>query len=179
MVMQSVMARKMWRTLEPIHGMIYFAPEAAEAYKVLGIDDFRMGYFASRSAPMGAVAADVVIATFFNFNPLVVRGAIPAAWAIASPSQIVAARFTAAAGALSRTIGAVPEEAADLARRAASDLDPAGRPLFAGHASLDWRLGVVACALPAPRIPRRRPHRGDGRRGRDRHRSVGVARSVG
>ena len=25
-----VVARKTWRTLEPIHGMIYFAPEAFE-----------------------------------------------------------------------------------------------------------------------------------------------------
>ena len=28
-----------------------------------------MQYFASRSAPMGAVSAKVVAATFFNFNP--------------------------------------------------------------------------------------------------------------
>src|SRR5581483_1661260 len=61
--MDPVIALKMWRTLEPIHGMIYFAPEAAAAYQDIGIDDFRMGYFSSRSAPMGAVAADVVIAT--------------------------------------------------------------------------------------------------------------------
>ena len=29
----------------------------------------RMQYFASRSAPMGAVTAKVVAATFYNFNP--------------------------------------------------------------------------------------------------------------
>ena len=29
--MEPVMARKMWRTLEPYHGMIYFAPEATAA----------------------------------------------------------------------------------------------------------------------------------------------------
>ena len=28
----AVLARKMWRTLEPLHGMVYFAPEAPEEY---------------------------------------------------------------------------------------------------------------------------------------------------
>ena len=59
--------------------MIYFVPEAAEAYARLGITG-TAGYFASRAAPMGAVSADVVIATFFNFNPELVRRAIPDAW---------------------------------------------------------------------------------------------------
>ena len=50
----ALRARKTWRTLEPLHGMIYFVPEAAEAYERLGITG-RSGYFASRAAPMGAV----------------------------------------------------------------------------------------------------------------------------
>ena len=62
---QPELARKTWRTLEPIHGLIYFAPEATEAYAALGVTG-RSGYFASRSAPMGAVPADVVIATFWT-----------------------------------------------------------------------------------------------------------------
>src|SRR5674476_521131 len=32
-----VTARKTWRTVEPLHGMIYFAPEASEFYTALGI----------------------------------------------------------------------------------------------------------------------------------------------
>jgi len=47
-----VVARKTWRTLEPLHGAIYFGPEAAEGYEALGIEG-RAGYFASRSAAMG------------------------------------------------------------------------------------------------------------------------------
>ncbi len=94
--MDSLVARKTWRTLEPVHGMIYFAPEADEEYRAIGLRANRMGYFASRSAPMGAVPAEVVIATFFNFNPDLVRRVIPEAWSLASPSQIVAARFAAA-----------------------------------------------------------------------------------
>ena len=45
-------ARKVWRTLEPYHGMIYFVPEAAEAYARLGITG-RHGYFASRAGSDG------------------------------------------------------------------------------------------------------------------------------
>jgi hypothetical protein len=80
----ALLARKTWRTLEPLHGMIYFVPEATDAYERLGITG-RAGYFASRAAPMGAVAAELVIATFFNFNPDLVRAAIPRAWDITTP----------------------------------------------------------------------------------------------
>ena len=73
--MESLMARKMWRTLEPYHGMIYFVPEAPAAYAKLGVTGLD-GYFASRSAPMGAVPAEVVVASFFNFDPTVVHAAI-------------------------------------------------------------------------------------------------------
>ena len=113
-------ARKVWRTLEPYHGMIYFVPEAAEAYARLGITG-RHGYFASRAAPMGAVSAEVVVSTFFNFNPEVVHAAIPSSWNVAAPSAIIDARFGAADAALRRVLGdavASPEmsEAATLAR---------------------------------------------------------------
>ena len=50
----ALRARKTWRTVEPLHGMIYFVPEAADAYARLGITG-QAGYFASRAAPMGAV----------------------------------------------------------------------------------------------------------------------------
>ena len=141
MTVSAETARKMWRSLEPIHGMIYFAPEAPAAYADLGITDLRTGYFASRSAPMGAVPAELVIATFFNFNPALVRRAIPGAWAIASPASILQARLDAVDGALARLLGSVDlEEAASLARTAAScpSMSPGGRPLYAGHASLPW-----------------------------------------
>jgi hypothetical protein len=98
-----------------------------------------MGYFASRSAPMGPVGADVVIATFFNFFPDMVRKRIPRAWEIASPQDLIAARFAAADSMLRRVLGdADVSEAASLARVAADACTPEGRPLYAGHASLDW-----------------------------------------
>ena len=72
----ALVADKTWRTVEPLHGMIYFVPEAAEEYARLGITG-TSGYFASPAAPMGAVSVDVVIATFFNFNPELVAGRHP------------------------------------------------------------------------------------------------------
>lgn len=141
--MQPSTARRMLRTLEPVHGMIYFVPEAHEAYTALGLKGRRMGYFASRSAAMGPVPAEVVIATFFNFHPALVERVIPAAWELATPAQILAARLDAADRALRRILGEAvdsPEmkEAADLARQATEGCFPQGRPLYAGHASLPW-----------------------------------------
>jgi hypothetical protein len=140
----ALLARKTWRTLEPLHGMIYFAPEATAAYEKIGIQG-TMGYFASRSAPMGAVSAGVVIASFFNFNPELVRAAIPGAWAIASPAQLLEARLDAVDQALVRMLGDTVTSselarAATLARVAAEAAceRPEGRVLFAGHASLAW-----------------------------------------
>lgn len=141
----ALLARKTWRTVEPLHGMIYFVPEAAEAYARLGITG-TAGYFASRAAPMGAVSADVVIATFFNFNPELVRAAIPDAWERATPRDLIAARFTAVDAACRRILGndvvASPDmtRAAALARIAAEEAARhiEGRPLAAGHADLDW-----------------------------------------
>src|ERR1700735_2087297 len=100
----ALLARKTWRTLEPLHGMVYFVPEAEEAYGRLGITG-RAGYFASRAAPMGAVTADVVVSTFFNFNPELVHAAIPTSWEIATPAAMVAARFDAVDAAFRRLLG--------------------------------------------------------------------------
>lgn len=136
------MARKMWRTLEPYHGLIYFAPEATAAYEALGIHGFD-GYFASRAAAMGTVPAEVVIATFFNFNPELVRAAIPRAWETATPGQIVSARCRAADVALRRATSSDLDtsdvvRALELATVAAEACTTAGRPLYAAHASLPW-----------------------------------------
>lgn len=140
--MEALMARKMWRTLEPYHGLIYFAPEATAAYEALGVPGFD-GYFASRAAPMGAVPAEVVMATFFNFNPAVVRRAIPSAWEATTPERLLEARLGAADAALRRATGSSLDgpdvaRAAELARQATEGCTAAGRPLYAAHASLPW-----------------------------------------
>jgi len=138
-------ARKTWRTLEPLHGMIYFVPEAADAYARLGITG-RSGYFASRAAPMGAVSADVVVSTFYNFNPELVHAAIPQSWELATPAQLVAARFNAADAAIRRILGDGVVDSEDMVRaavlaRTAADAAAErveGRPLAAGHSDVAW-----------------------------------------
>lgn len=144
--MDPVVARKTWRTVEPVHSMIYFVPEAAEHYQNAGVAPGRAGYFASRSAALGEASAELVIATFYNFEPDTIREVIPLTWQTTRPEELVDARFMAADVALRRLLGddvvAGDEmaEAAQIARRAALSacdrLD--GRPLFAGHAHLVW-----------------------------------------
>jgi hypothetical protein len=137
--------RSTFQAAEPIHAMIYFTPHFLPAYEAVGLRGRRMGYFASRAAAMGPVPADVVIATFFNFNPDLVRRAIPDAWSLASPEAILGARLSAVDTSLREAWGervdsAEVAEAADLARAAAlaAVAWPHGRPLFGAHAELPW-----------------------------------------
>ena len=142
--LDPVVARKTWRTVEPLHGMIYFVPEATERYAALGLND-RSGYFASRSAPMGPVGAEVVIATFFNFCPRLVRTSMADVWSTTTTEAVLRGRLEAADAALRRVLGEVVgspnlARAAQLARIAAEAAAerPDGRPLFAGHVGLPW-----------------------------------------
>lgn len=144
--MDPVTAKKTWRTLEPVHGMIYFTPDGAVEYGAIGISSARMGYFASRVAPLGAASAEVVISTFFNFNPSLIRRSVPAVWAMVTPEQVTAARLRAVDSSLRRAFGqdglasAELGELASLLRTAAEEavLRPEGRPLFAAHAAQPW-----------------------------------------
>ncbi len=138
--MQSV-PRRAWTLFEPIHDIVYFAPESREQFAGAGLRGGWMGYFASRSAPMGAVGPEVVVAVFHNFQPAMVRRAIPDAWQFSSPERVLAARLAAVDAALRRLWGddtesAAVAEAAELALQAAAHLRADGRPLFAGHAGL-------------------------------------------
>ncbi|HVM10823.1 MAG TPA: hypothetical protein VM345_20345 [Acidimicrobiales bacterium] len=142
--MEAVVARKTWRTVEPVHGIVYFAPERDEIYDRLGLRRDQ-SYFVARAAAMGTVPPEVVIATFFNFRPDFVRRAMVDAWEITSPSNVLAARLDVVDRVLQRLLGDAARsedvaEAASLARRAAERAAerPEGRPLFAGHASLPW-----------------------------------------
>src|SRR5438309_5636569 len=117
------LARQAHRALGPIHTLVYFVPEAAERYAALGVTGGMRGYFASRSAPLGQVPAEVVVATFYNFSPAHVRKAIPSVWETSTPERMLTARLDAADGALRRLLGDEVDsdamaEAAELARTA-------------------------------------------------------------
>ncbi|HLF99530.1 MAG TPA: hypothetical protein VI916_03595 [Acidimicrobiia bacterium] len=144
--MDPIIARKTWRTVEPLHMMIYFAPEAFDAYGELGVTDWPAGYFGSRSAALGVVAPEVVIATFFNFHPALVRRSLAVVWEATTPEAMLDARTSAADRALRRLLGddgvtsSEMAAVAELTRRAADAAcdHVVGRPLFAAHAALPW-----------------------------------------
>jgi hypothetical protein len=133
--------RRFLAVLEPISAMIFFSAEAFEEYTALGFDGWS-GYFCSRSAPMGAVSPDVVVATFYNFSPDIVRPNVR--WDIASPERILEARHAGATGTLHRVLAGddgPPKglgRAVELLREAAAACRPEGRPLAAAHARLPW-----------------------------------------
>ena len=163
--MDHTLARRMWKLLEPVHAVVYFAPEAKPAYAEAGLKGGWMGYFASRAAAMGPVAAEMVIATFYNFHPRMVRRAIPDAWTFSTPEKVLRARLTVADAALHRLLGAdINSEhiaaAAEIARRAAGAAEPQGRPLFAAHAALPWPDAPHMVLWHAATLLRE--HRGDG-----------------
>jgi len=164
--MTLLASRRCHQALNPLHTLIYFAPEAEAEYTAIGLRPGRMGYFASRSAAMGAVGSGPVAATFYNFNPALVARHIPGAWELATPEQVLAARLRVVDQVLTRLLGAealaapAVAEAAELAGEAAAACSIAGRPLAAAHAG-----------LPVPKTPHLalwqaatvlREHRGDG-----------------
>lgn len=154
------------RAIDPLHSHVYFAPETDEHLSALGLRPGRMVYFAGRAAPMGAVGAGVVTATFYNFSPSLVAHMIPRAWTLASPEQVLAARLDAARASLTRLLGedaAGSSEVAELAgllREACAVLTPEGRPLYAGHADLPWPEEPLLQLWHGATLLRE--HRGDG-----------------
>jgi hypothetical protein len=140
----AVLARKAHRTLEPLHVITYFAPEPGERYATLGVKGGMRGYFASRSAPLGLVPVEVVVATFFNFAPDLIAKAIPSVWEATTPDAVIEARYAATSDAYRRILGddvlssEDMVEAAALAREAATALRVEGRPLYAANAGLEW-----------------------------------------
>ena len=89
-------AGRVFRATNSLHSCVYFSPEGDQEYVAAGLRPGRMGYFASRSAPMGEVGPAVVAATFYNFNPALIARHIPRAWTLATPAQVLAARWRVA-----------------------------------------------------------------------------------
>jgi hypothetical protein len=158
-------ARLVWQYGEPIHAVLFFAPETRAATDRLGLQGGWMSYFGCRAAPLGTVSAAVVTSIFYGFHPGRVERAIPDAWAYAEPRQLIEVRLSAVDAALRRLLGEAidgPEvrRAASLATSAVHSGDFSGRPLGAANAALGdpgvphlqlWQaLGAI------------REHRGDG-----------------
>lgn len=159
--------RQLWQLLEPVHAIVYFAPECYEEAAALGYatDDRWPMYFAFRTAPLGPAEPDLVSALFYFFSPRLVRRYIGRDRRTAPADRILEARATGARRALDAVLGertASPDlaEAAQLARRAAQAATTAGRPLAAANAALPWPEAPHAVLWHAATILRE--HRGDG-----------------
>ncbi|KUL28961.1 SCO6745 family protein [Streptomyces regalis] len=159
--------RQLWHLLEPLHAVLYYAPEVFEEAAALGYaaKERWPSYFPYRAAPLGAVGAEQVTSAFYSFSPRMVAEHIDLAWKIASPEALLQARVRGVDRAYRAIFGDrthSPElaEAAALARRVAEAANTAGRPLAAANAALDWpeaphlQLWHAATLL--------REHRGDG-----------------
>ncbi len=168
-------ARSMWTLFEPVHAVIYFAPEARSACEEAGLRGFWRGYFAGRAAPLGAAvgapagatagaaSAAVVTASFFNFAPAFVARAIPGVWDLITPADALRVRLAGATEALRRLLAgreADAAAAADLLWRAIGELDFSGRVLAAANVALPVPESVLARLWQAATVLRE--HRGDG-----------------
>lgn len=159
-------SRRMWRAVEPVHAVTYFAPESVAACEELGTKGYWMSYFALRAAPLGAVAPELVAALFYNFHPGMVARVVPAVWSLASPARFLTARIGAVDAALHRLLGADVlasdgvSEASLIAREAAMAASTAGRALAAANAALDWPDAPHLVLWHAQTVLRE--HRGDG-----------------
>jgi hypothetical protein len=177
--MSTPTARRMWRVFDPLHAVTYFAPEADEEFRACGLKGFWMGYFAGRSAPMGAVEPAVATATFYNFAPKMAARALPDAWGFASPAKVLDARLAGIDRAFGRIFGSDrdgPEvaRAAEIARRAAESVTVVGRPLAAANAALPWPDDPMLALWQATTILREhRGRRSCGRPRRCRSRRIG------
>jgi len=159
-------ARRLWRAVEPVHAVTYFAPESKAACDALGTKGFWTSYFAQRAAPLGAATPELVTALFYNFHPGLVARAVPDVWAVAPPERFLAVRLEAVDAALTRMLGPavltspVVAEAAAIARDAALAAPTAGRALAAANAALEWPDRPHLVLWHAQTVLRE--HRGDG-----------------
>jgi hypothetical protein len=162
--MESV-ARRLKDLFVPIHEVAYMADEPNEELQALGYEGYWPLYFASRSAPLGQVPAEVVDALFYNFAPGEVAACIPSVWEVATPEAVLAARQRGCVAALRAILGDLADSpvvprAAELFMRAAVSAPIGGRMLFAGLRSLPVPEEPLAQLWHAATLLRE--HRGDG-----------------
>ncbi|KDN17526.1 SCO6745 family protein [Amycolatopsis rifamycinica] len=152
-------ARRLWAAVEPLHAVVYFAPETAEAAKRVGLRGYWMGYFAGRLAPLGPIGPEPAAAVLFGFAPAMVARALPDAWSFASPEAVAGSRIEAVASAL-RPVAADVGELNELLWRAVDACEFGGRPLAAAWAAVPKPADPLSRLWLATTILRE--HRGDG-----------------
>lgn len=123
--METVLARKMWATLEPTAAMIFFAREAFVGWERLEFPHRGMGYFAYLADPA------TVLAAWFDAADAALRRYLG--------GDVDGDEMRWAADTVARAVAACPVH---------------GRPLFAAHAALEppeaphlrlWHGLVILC----------------------------------
>ncbi len=112
-----------------------------QPYRDAGLHPWN-AYFGQRAAPLGAVSAATVTATFYNFNPRLVERSIPSVWDHIPPVKATELRLQGTITAIRRLVPDLPDdtaliELADVIRAANAELEYAGRPLAAAHVAID------------------------------------------
>ncbi len=141
---RAKLIRVLTKRVETIHSASYFAPAVDQELAQVGITHPGQAYLTSRAAPMGAVAASVVTATFYNFNPTHVMRFVPDCWEIASPERIWQARLRGVEAMIESYflggdetdhshLGPCAESICQALQPALAAQLPDGRPLYAAH----------------------------------------------
>lgn len=128
-----------WRAVEALHDVVYFADdEIRTRFGAIGLKGFWMAYVASRSAALGPAGPAAVAAAFHGFAPRRIRRALPDAWLLAAPARVLETRAGLARDLLTPLIGADPalDRAGYALEQAVHDLDLGGRVLAAAHADV-------------------------------------------
>lgn len=160
----GALVRRLGVLVESVHAVVYFAAEPQEAYAELGLKGYWRGYFASRSAALGAAGPELVTALFGGFAPAMVARALPEVWTITSPQQVQVTRQAGATAALRRLLDEGQLKgvaaAAELTGRCVQGLPLPGRPMAAAQSGLPRPSEPLAALWHDCTVLRE--HRGDG-----------------
>ncbi len=163
-VTSAAPARRLRDAYEPVSMHAVWSPLVHERLAAQGLDFFGT-YVAGRASVLGQPSGAIVAAAFAAFEPGMIGGIWEQAVQTVDPATARAMTFGTTAESLRSVLsGAGADEAevgqvADQLAAAVDQLDPTGRPLFAGVQSLPWsgdaygRLWEATLAL--------REHRGD------------------
>ena len=155
-------ARRLRDAFEPLSMHAVWSPLVHERLAARGLDFFGT-YALGRGCVMGQPSGRVLAAAFAAFEPGMIGGVWDAACEVVSPAEGRQLTFDATAESLASVLADADSAAVDaVGSQLASvvdELDPTGRPLFAGVQSLPWhddphgRVWQACLAL--------REHRGD------------------
>lgn len=127
--------------LNSFHSAMYFSEIVGAVYAEHGLQPGVEGNMAARSAPLGRVNPGVVSAAYYNYSPNFVAGLLPRLWDIASPEEMVQARFDAVAAFMAEVFGSREDIA--LLTEAATQLASAVEPVLA---AMDFSGRTLAAA---------------------------------